>query len=390
MAEHDDDDYLSVGDERTIYTASDALVCKYSASSLGYYKDKYLHSLFAKSIVKPNTNSMVGAPSINPLRKPPIINRGYYGRVKCIDTVLSNFLSTTSLNTSESTVPSLPNDHADRVTTTLPDSTSAYRQIISLGCGFDTLSLRIIAENHPGLHIYEVDFEEVINKKAIALLSESTCRHLLLGSHYNNATPLSSLGSKDNRQILTKILHDCTITNGFNLGPNLTLFGSDLRNNTNDIVNKLTSIGFNPLLPTLILTECVLVYIEKVVTEKLINAFASSISNVAWVTYDMVNPMDSFGKTMCKNLRDAGFNIPGFLEYPTIESQIQRFQLNNFEKVKTMSMLAAFQCLLTSEDKARIARIEHLDEIEEFELIMSHYTLTTAVKGSILNGLTSE
>jgi len=388
MAEHDDDDdYLSVGDERTIYTASDALVCKYSASSLGYYNDKYLHSLFAKSIVKANTNSMVGAPSINPLRKPPIINRGYYGRVKCIDVVLSKFLSATSLNTSIASIPSIPTDIIDKLITDIPDSASAYRQIVSLGGGFDTLSLRIIAENNPGLHIYEVDFEEVINKKAVALLSESTCRHLLLGNHGNNTTPSASPGIKDNRQILTKILHDCTITNGYNLGPNLTLFGSDLRNNTNDIINKLTSIGFNPSLPTLILTECVLVYIEKAVTEQLINTFASSLSNVAWDTYDMVNPTDSFGKTMCRNLRDAGFNIPGFLEYPTIESQIQRFQSNKFEKVNTMSMLAAYQRLLTSDDKMRIARIEHLDEIEEFELIMSHYTLTTAVKGSVLSGL---
>ena len=178
MAEHDDDDdYLSVGDERTIYTASDALVCKYSASSLGYYNDKYLHSLFAKSIVKANTNSMVGAPSINPLRKPPIINRGYYGRVKCIDVVLSKFLSATSLNTSAASIPSIPTDITDKLITDIPDSASAYRQIVSLGGGFDTLSLRIIAENNPGLHIYEVDFEEVINKKAVALLSESTCRH---------------------------------------------------------------------------------------------------------------------------------------------------------------------------------------------------------------------
>ena len=33
------------------------------------------------------------------------------------------------------------------------------RQIISLGCGFDTLAMRLAAEGHTDLEIYEVDFD---------------------------------------------------------------------------------------------------------------------------------------------------------------------------------------------------------------------------------------
>lgn len=129
------DNDLSQSDDRTIYTASDAMVCKYSCVSLGYYEDNFIKVLFSKNYLRvgnplpgdgriplaaassargfsssPSTSSSSssgsaappstlplrlpsspqGAPSFA-IRKPPIINRGYHTRMTCIDAVIRKF-----------------------------------------------------------------------------------------------------------------------------------------------------------------------------------------------------------------------------------------------------------------------------------------------------------
>ena len=61
-------------------TNDDAATCKCSAVRLGYWKDPYVQ-FFAKPCD----------------RKPPEINRGYYARVKGIDSLLKQFLQVVSL-----------------------------------------------------------------------------------------------------------------------------------------------------------------------------------------------------------------------------------------------------------------------------------------------------
>ena len=47
-------------------------------------------------------------------------------------------------------------------------------------------------------------------------------------------------------------------------------------------------------------------------------------------------------------------------------------------------MLSVYNNWLSREDKHRIAKLEIFDEIEEWQMLMGHYSLTVAVKGTML------
>ena len=57
-------------DDVTMATAKEAMLSKMAASQLGYFEDEFLVH-FCRNKQAP--------------RKPPIINRGYFGRVECIN-----------------------------------------------------------------------------------------------------------------------------------------------------------------------------------------------------------------------------------------------------------------------------------------------------------------
>ena len=69
------------------------------------------------------------------------------------------------------------------------------------------------------------------------------------------------------------------------------------------------------------------------------------------------------------------------------DHQAARFLDHGWEEAEAVSMLAAYDSVIPQELKVRVARLELFDEIEEWSLLMSHYCLTTAVKGSAFQGL---
>lgn len=59
----------------------------------------------------------------------------------------------------------------------------------------------------------------------------------------------------------------------------------------------------NPSLPTLILTECVLVYLKPDESLKILHFLKDFFTgDLALLNYEMINPHDSFGKVMLENL----------------------------------------------------------------------------------------
>jgi hypothetical protein len=51
-------------------------------------------------------------------------------------------------------------------------------------------------------------------------------------------------------------------------------------------------------------------------------SISDKVTEAAWVSYDMVNPNDRFGRVMLENLRAAGHRVPGLLDFPTLEQQV--------------------------------------------------------------------
>ncbi|KAL5705371.1 hypothetical protein ACHQM5_023681 [Ranunculus cassubicifolius] len=88
-----------------------------------------------------------------PVRRAPIINRGYYARWAALRKLLVQFL--TSENQS--------------------DAGGQKKQILSLGAGFDTTYFQLQEEGTAPYMYVELDFKEVTSKKAALI---ETCNQL--------------------------------------------------------------------------------------------------------------------------------------------------------------------------------------------------------------------
>ena len=71
--------------------------------------------------------------------------------------------------------------------------------------------------------------------------------------------------------------------------------------------DKLNQTGVDPSIPTLLLSECVLVYLKPEESRSILTFFKDHFkSDLAFLNYEMINPNDPFGRTMLDNLEVRG------------------------------------------------------------------------------------
>ncbi|CAM9532408.1 unnamed protein product [Chrysoparadoxa australica] len=158
------------------------------------------------------------------------------------------------------------------------------------------------------------------------------------------------------------------------------LLAADL-SDTACVGKVLTDAGIDTTAPTLLLAECVLVYLEPVASSRLLHWASQTFQEAVFVSYDMIGFGDKYGKMMFNNLLRAGCHIPGFEAYPTVESQRERYLQAGWGGAKVCDMLMAYDLLVASGERTRVSKVEILDELEEWCLIMSHYCLLVAANG---------
>jgi hypothetical protein len=106
--------------------------------------------------------------------------------------------------------------------------------------------------------------------------------------------------------------------------------------------------------------------------------------------FDPIIQDDAFGKVMTQNLTKAKIisnASMSLLNTRTLQSQIEKLYHSGFSMVTGCDFLTCFETILTAEDKFHANKIEMLDEIEEWVLIMRHYCFVVA--GAISNGSNS-
>ena len=123
---------------------------------------------------------------------------------------------------------------------------------------------------------------------------------------------------------------------------------------------------------TIVICECLLVYIDKTVTIEMLSTINNAFSNVYILEYDLIGPDDPFGKEMIDNLRNRDINLRGFNEVKNIEDQINRLKEAKFEDVNIVDMYYVYFKLLPIEERRRIERLELMDEFEELNLLQKH------------------
>ncbi len=309
-------------------TDQDAALSRKSAVDQGYLNDP-----FARHLV-PNTPGVIS-------RRLPIINRGTYTRTVGLDKLIDLFLSGT-------------------------DGTEAHeKQIVSLGAGTDTRSLRLFASsNHRNITYHEIDFPEICAKKLRTVQITPDIRQVLQDPIAEDDGSWRSEAQNGNR---------------------LWCHGLDLR----DLAQKeATAIsGIRPDIPTLLISECCLCYLEVPTASAVVRWFEDQIPNLGIIIYEPIKPDDGFGRMMVSNLAARGIRMPTLEEYKTSSQQESRLRTAGFEQAQHMMVDEIWDQWVPQEEKQRVDDLEGLDEVEEWRLLAGHYIVVWGWKGQGFSSL---
>ncbi|CAD6580647.1 MAG: carboxy methyl transferase for protein phosphatase 2A [Tremellales sp. Tagirdzhanova-0007] len=328
------------GDEAIRQTDDDAAASRLSAANLGYLNDPFASLLY---------KSPLASSSSGPSRKPPLINVGTHHRTYAIDFLVDRFFAT------------------------------GGKQVVSLGAGSDTRFWRLMSRSRPpGLVRYvELDFPNVTSLKA-----QRISRSPQLSSSLNNpsaSTPSSSPPSTPQ---------------AFNVSQGGTCLSStiykllplDLRESPSSSLNRHLLPHLDPKLPTIFLAECVFCYMRPDESREVIRWFGERFERCCGAVYEMCGLEDTFGNVMKRNLASRGLSLPGAEPFRDTQSQAARFLDTTlgegvFQMSGAKSLWEIRNRVIAKHELARIAKLEHLDEIEELRLVLSHYCVAWGTKG---------
>lgn len=302
-------------------TDNDASVSRMSAVSLGYLDDAFAHHFALGEFPK----------------RYPIINRGTYVRTTAIDELVNRFLAT---------------------------DVEQQKQIISLGAGSDTRYFRLVSKD-PSLKLvyHELDFA-TNNESKIAAIKKSPELLKVIHAH-------------------TRIESDAELqiaADGTSLqSPVYNIHAIDLRTlatSEPECIPKLPNVSAS--LPTLLLSECCLIYLPPPAADAVLRAFTNHIVSpntpLSLILYEPIRPFDPFGQVMISNLAQRGIVMQTLQKYSSLAAQKARMRsagLSAGQEAADVDFI--MKRWISEEEKDRVARCEMLDELEEWILLAQHY-----------------
>ncbi|KAF9464970.1 S-adenosyl-L-methionine-dependent methyltransferase [Collybia nuda] len=316
-------------------TDTDAAVARLSAAQKQYFHDPFIKYFVPRAHLQPP--------------RPPLINVGTFVRSTAIDNLVENWL--------------------------LSSERAGQRcQIVSFGSGSDTRFWRIAAGPHKDTiaKYIEIDFPEITSKKALAIRKSDILSQGLGDSAdillCNGGTTLHS-----------PVYHLLSVD--LRLPPATTLESVLISPSPNSTTGSLLSVN----LPTLLLFECVLVYMSPSASSALLRWFVKYFSSsteqsvLGSVVYEMFGLGDAFGRVMVNNLRARRISLPGVEPYPNIQSLPSRFLDAGFTTGFGLNLREIREGYIDPAELKRISTLEMLDEVEELELLLEHYAISWGV-----------
>ncbi|KAJ7397394.1 Leucine carboxyl methyltransferase 1 [Pitangus sulphuratus] len=167
-----------------------------------------------------------------------------------------------------------------------------------------------------------------------------------------------------------------------------SIVGADLRFSS-DLEEKLKKHNLDVHLPTLLVAECVLVYMTPQQSANLLKWAASTFPVAMFINYEQVNMTDRFGQIMIENLQRRQCNLAGVEVCRSLDSQSRKEKLKTSCGSLVWYMDSKGRSSGGTMDKPleRIEALEFLDEKELFEQLMQHYCICWASKDSSNLGL---
>ncbi|ELU06607.1 hypothetical protein CAPTEDRAFT_220116 [Capitella teleta] len=268
-------------------------------------------------------------------RRSPLIHWGYYIRAKAVDHMINSFLA----------------------------AFPGRKQILSLGAGFDSMYFRLKASGKlESVHYYEIDFKDVLLRKCALIGQNSTLLDLTQAN-------TCSFDASSN------INHVCS---GY------TMIAADLTQ-LPQLSSVVETAGIDPSIPTFILSEVVLTYIRPKQSSGVIQWAAKIFPQAMFVTYEQMNPSDSFGLFMCQHFKNVGSPLRSIETFPLFKDQIHRYESLGWDSVSACDMNCFYFSVLSEEDQVHLRSLEPFDEFEEWHLTCAHYFLLNACNGQCSN-----
>ncbi|KAL4934779.1 S-adenosyl-L-methionine-dependent methyltransferase, partial [Aspergillus oleicola] len=135
-------------------------------------------------------------------------------------------------------------------------------------------------------------------------------------------------------------------------------------------------------LPTLLLSECCLVYLSPNEASDVIRYFTHTLfptsnenpETLALILYEPIRPDDAFGRTMVANLATRGIQLQTLHKYASLGAQRRRLREQGFDGGQAAADVDfLWERWVAEEEKERVAGLEMLDEMEEWKLLSQHY-----------------
>lgn len=155
-----------------------------------------------------------------------------------------------------------------------------------------------------------------------------------------------------------------------------------------DNFSEILGNDFDPEAPTLIISECCLMYLTAESGDNLISWAGNNLKSVIFCSFDpiLANDLNSdrFAKTMLDNFEKRGLDTKALLEYPSKQAVLNRFS-KKFPSVDGFTMLQlerdeATEFLVSKQQRREVAIKTALDEYEEWNMLADHYLLVISKK----------
>ena len=131
---------------------------------------------------------------------------------------------------------------------------------------------------------------------------------------------------------------------------------------------------------TLIICECVMVYLDPKAISPIIQFFGSNFTRSAFMDYEMFNAQTNFGKMMIKNFAKRGLTLDAIDNFKTLPQISQMYLAAGFDSCQAFNMNTIFKMYIPPKEVQRVRKLEWLDEWEELTLMQDHYFISIAKK----------
>ncbi|KGG51038.1 hypothetical protein DI09_47p160 [Mitosporidium daphniae] len=187
----------------------------------------------------------------------------------------------------------------------------------------------------------------------------------------------------------------------------------DLNQFIEHIAPSLLKEGFDPAIPTLVITEVVLIYLREKPTLRILEWFSSTLKSPSidinessplkqehpkaaqspnglfgvtlhkgrsyFITLDPSSFSDPFGMMMIKNLESSSIYLVNELLLSGRSKFEGSLRSIDWKVLNAFTMREAYEKYISKDEKKRISLLEWVDELEEWNLLSSHYYFSVFV-----------